>query len=117
MYEIEFDDKLYWVSRFRLSVDELDMDKSHAQNLQSEFHTMKYIKEHTSIPLPEVYDFNVSSDPESNKVGWPYLMMEALNGRTLIGTFEEVIPLAHQDKVLSQLANYRDQLSSLRFSK
>jgi Phosphotransferase enzyme family len=79
---------------------------------------MKYIKQHTTIPLPEVYDFSIHYDSlEKNPIGYPYIMMEALDGRTLIGKFENIIPLKYQDKVLSQLADYRDQLSSLRFSK
>jgi hypothetical protein len=108
-----YEDGVCWIFR----IGKRSPLEGQAHVLQSEYYSMKYIKEHTTIPLPEVYDFNIEYNHERNPVCSPYLMMEALGGRTLSGEFENVIPLEHQDKLLSQLADYREQLSSLRFPK
>jgi hypothetical protein len=45
--------------------------------MESEIATMKYIKQHSSIPLPIVHGFDL--DP-ANAVGAEYMFMEALPG-------------------------------------
>jgi|SRR5277367_1434510 len=42
-------------------------------------------------------------------------MQALINGFVLAGRFREVVPLEHQDKVLSKIANYLVQMSTLRF--
>jgi Phosphotransferase enzyme family len=117
VFEIEFEDGVYWIARFQLAINDFPSDESRVQLIRSEFYSMKYIKHHTKIPIPEVFDFNDAYGLENNPVGVPYIMMKALDGRAIIGKFEEVIPRECQDKVLSQLADYRDQLAALRFPK
>lgn len=76
---------------------------------------MRYVKASTTIPLPEVFDYNVSSDSNENPVGYPYMLMEALGGRVLQADVRKSVPEEYQDKVLSTVASYIIQLSTIRF--
>jgi hypothetical protein len=83
--------------------------------LKSEVDTMRYVKSRTTIPIPEVYDYNVNRGSGLNAIGNPYILMSAINGQVLPGPFRESVPEIHQDKILSDIASYLIQLSSLRF--
>ena len=116
MFEIAFEDEIYWIARCQLALNDeftAGSEDSRRALMKSEFDTMRYVKLHTTIPLPDVYDYNTSSD---NSVGCPYIMMEALDGSTLpSGGFRKSVPKKHQEKVLSTIAEHLIQLSTLRF--
>ncbi|KAF2494312.1 hypothetical protein BU16DRAFT_591315 [Lophium mytilinum] len=46
-------------------------------NLRSEALTMRYIKKHTKVPIPEVYHFSATL---SNEIDAPFIMMEFIEG-------------------------------------
>jgi hypothetical protein len=77
--------------------------------MESEIVTMDYIRKHTSIPVPEVYGFNLYSE---NPVGAEYVLMEALPGRLLVGLPQ--IPNEVKPKVYAQVVDIMLQLSRLQ---
>lgn len=121
VFEIIFDDGISWIARVRSAsamqvvsqelVFESPKYKQHI--MESEVATMKYVRDHTTIPVPEVYAFDTST---TNPAKSPYILMECIHGwRT---------PLKLQDlpnpvlcKILDQLANVLVQLSLLQFPK
>jgi len=76
---------------------------------------MRFVKSHTTIPIPEIYDYNVSRSVECNTVGFPYVLMQAVDGRAVDGKVEDVIPEQYREKAIGQIADCLVQLSSLRF--
>ena len=118
--ELLFEDQVCWIARIRLpntgahspSLPELEKEV-----LKSEVDTIKYVKAHTTIPVPEVYDYNFNTNLSDNPIGAPYMLMKALEGRPLGAGFRKQIPPQHQEKVLSRVADYWIQLSQLRFPK
>jgi isoamyl acetate esterase len=119
VFEIVFEDGLSWIARLRSAspmqvvsqefVFESPTYKQHV--MESEVATMNYVREHTNIPVPQVYAFELSSD---NPVKLPYILMECIHGWRA--------PLKLQDlskpaliKVLDELAGVVVQLSTLQF--
>ncbi|KAL2691413.1 hypothetical protein Neosp_001798 [[Neocosmospora] mangrovei] len=80
----------------------------------SEIATMKVVREHTSIPVPQVFCFEVSAD---QPFSYPYILMEALDGRTFPEGLATAIPAQHRAKVAKQLANVFAELQNLTFSR
>jgi aminoglycoside phosphotransferase (APT) family kinase protein len=114
VFEITFEDEVYWIARIQLPFT-AEYDDVQQAVLKSEIDTMRYVKAHTSIPVPEVYDYNVNRVSEFNAIGNPYIIMSAIHGQVLPGNFRESVPEVHQDKILSDIASYLIQLSNLRF--
>ena len=114
VFEIQFSDGVTWIARLRTNHFGLfDSDKnSITASLRSEVHTLQFITDRTTIPVPIVFDYDV--DP-GNEVGFPFIIMEALRGRPL-GVPYSQIPSEYQRTFLAQLAEYLVQLGSLSFS-
>ncbi|CAM1503571.1 Fc.00g011620.m01.CDS01 [Cosmosporella sp. VM-42] len=75
---------------------------------------MKIIKKHTTVPIPQVFDFEMSAN---QPFGYPYIFMEYLGGRTLPNGLATSIPHQHHAKVAKQLANIFAELQNLTFSR
>ncbi|KAK5996126.1 hypothetical protein PT974_04554 [Cladobotryum mycophilum] len=75
---------------------------------------MKIIHKHTTIPIPDVFDFEASAD---QPFGYPYVFMEYLGGRALPSGLATTIPRQHHTKVAKQLANVFAELQNLTFSR
>ena len=88
--EILFDDDIHWIARVRIppvnfSAKENFVPKpvSHswtankAAEMQSEIDTMAFLREHTDIPVPQVFEYETTPN---NKVGAPYMLMECCFG-------------------------------------
>ncbi|KAJ5114023.1 hypothetical protein N7456_002557 [Penicillium angulare] len=78
--QVVFEDGISWVARIRMP-----NLCSHAKGpagiqtaLRSEIAWMKYLWERSSIPVPEVYYYDLGP----NKVGAPYILMEYIPGTT-----------------------------------
>jgi len=69
--------------------------------------TMRYIRQHTSIPVPDVFDVWTQKD------GSPVIVMEWIDGKTLEMAWPMLSP---EDKqiIANQLKTYIDQLRTLR---
>ena len=45
------------------------------REMQSEVATMAYVRQNTSVPVPEVFSYDCTTD---NAVGAPYMLMERI---------------------------------------
>ncbi|PGH07546.1 hypothetical protein AJ80_07992 [Polytolypa hystricis UAMH7299] len=125
---VSFDDGVEWVLRSPHAGRALDEATAGAV-LASEAATLRYIKQNSSIPVPDVYHYSSSKD---NELGVPYILMSRANGHPL-STFDwlpkpkgvptvpvsscRLLKVDEKQKVMSQLGKFMDQLSHLRFDK
>lgn len=79
-YHVLFDDGVEWILKVPANGSHARFDRLAADAMTSEALTMKMIKLSTTIPVPAVHSFDVSSN---NEVGSPYILMEFLRGRPL----------------------------------
>ena len=75
---------------------------------------MVYVKNNTTIPVPQVFGFSATPHPG---VGCRYILMESLPGTPGTGRFTEFVPNDHKKKTFAQLADIKVQLSKLRFPR
>jgi isoamyl acetate esterase len=121
VFEIVFDDDVCWIARLRsaspmqvISQELVFESPAYKQHImESEVATMKYVREHTTIPVPEVYAFDTTS---SNPARSPYILMECIDGWRAPLRLQELSD-EHLRKILDQLANVLIQLGSLQFPK
>ncbi|KAJ4226369.1 hypothetical protein NW759_004956 [Fusarium solani] len=98
--ELAFSDQMYWVARIPHQFIQRD-------TMLSEIATMKVLREHTAIPVPQAFCFEVSKD---QPFGYPYILMEALDGRTFPDGLATAIPAQNRAKVAKQLATIFSEL-------
>ncbi|EXK23601.1 hypothetical protein FOMG_19638 [Fusarium oxysporum f. sp. melonis 26406] len=129
VFIISFDDGVKWIFRTprkepfgtRLP-DELVSDL-----IASEVATMKYISQHSTIPVPSVYDYSCTT---SNDVGVPYILMSQAKGTSLASwswrngphplrmyNNRETISHKAQEKVMAELGKISSQLLRLQFDQ
>ncbi|KAJ5349883.1 hypothetical protein N7541_007610 [Penicillium brevicompactum] len=83
---------------------------------------MQFIKEHSSIPVPQVYA-SESELGDKNTVGAAFILMEVLPGSVAMDTLgghkahRGVIPKQHRLRFYRSVARCHVQLASLRFPK
>ncbi|KAJ5414168.1 hypothetical protein N7509_000795 [Penicillium cosmopolitanum] len=116
---ISFEDGVRWV--FRAPHPRDFMPEEQAEKLlASEAATLRYLKAHSDIPVPEVYEYCASSD---NDIGVPFILMNEAPGRPLSNfwkaseAFQPSLETAKKNKILSQLGAITWKLSQLRFDK
>lgn len=117
VYELVFSDEVVWMARIPLPYkcfQPEDVSASYAA-------TLKYLKKHSTLPVPEVFAYCLKSNPE-NTVNATYILMERLPGRQLPllerGDFEpDPKALTLAQKVHQQLTDVILQLASLKFSE
>ncbi|KAF4459678.1 Aim9p [Fusarium albosuccineum] len=80
---------------------------------ESEIATIRYLKQHTSIPVPEIYYEDL--DPV-NEVGAAFVLMERLPGRHLYKIWDD-LSLDNKKAALSEIASVMVQFASLRFDQ
>lgn len=80
---------------------------------ESEIATIRYLKQHTSIPVPEIYYQDLNPD---NDIGAAFVLMERLPGRHLYKTWDG-LSLDQKKVALSEIASVIVQFASLRFDK
>ncbi|KAF3070952.1 hypothetical protein GL218_00779 [Daldinia childiae] len=109
--ELTFSDNVYWIAR----IPHQALDDGDRTSMLSEIATMKIIKKHTTIPIPQVFDFETSAE---QPFGYPYIFTEYLRGRTLPnGLATTTIPHKYHTKVAKQLAKVFAELQNLTFSR
>ncbi|KAK4554759.1 hypothetical protein LTR86_008261 [Recurvomyces mirabilis] len=122
---ITFADGVSWIARIRLPElkgffgerEALDAGRS----MEIEVSTMKYLKEHTTIPLPEVFSYDF--DPK-NEVEAPYIFMSYIHGNVASelrmdrGCAMDKFGTPSQDeKFRRQMADIQAQLARLSFDR
>ncbi|KAK1241853.1 hypothetical protein MKX07_007676 [Trichoderma sp. CBMAI-0711] len=87
-----------------------------AQAMDSQVATMRLIRDKTSIPLPEIYEFDTTAN---NEIGAPYLCMSFLPGRPVSQLwFDKSSALPLEDlrlRILTSVSRSMAQLSCLTF--
>jgi len=88
-------------------------------------HAMRFIREKTTIPLPEVYAFDTTSE---NEIGVPYIVMSFIDGSTVMSMwFDKTGPTPLEERrlrtldtvaqAMSQLQKFQfDRIGSLQFN-
>lgn len=108
--EITFSDNIYWIAR----IPYRPVDDSTKTSLLSEIATMNIVRQRTSIPIPRIFEFEMSID---EPFGYPYVLMEYLGGRKLDDGLAKSIPQQYHTKVAKQFASVFAELQSLTFSR
>ncbi|KAK0706798.1 hypothetical protein B0T26DRAFT_756251 [Lasiosphaeria miniovina] len=76
---LEFDDGVEWV--FRATCSDRSVDKVVTSRLvSSEAATLKYVRQHTGIPVPEVFHYSPTYE---NDIGIPYILMSKAASHSL----------------------------------
>ena len=111
--QIVFTDGIQWIIRIpmpnRIIVDgrpglaEDYWTKERADEMKCMIYTMKYIRSHSHIPVPEIFHFDVES---TNPIGAPYIFMECIPGNA-ITDLGETIPEPFVDKVHEFMAKFQ----------
>ena len=115
LFVIVFSDGMKWIARFPgygvSSFGELE-----ARKLVSDIQTKVLIRSSTSIPIPEVFAWDLSCD---NSVGVPYHLEMFIEGRPLAERWagEWLSDESRKMKILRNLAELMSQLHSLHFDK
>lgn len=78
---------------------------------ESELATMEYVRQHTTIPVPQIYLVNFN---RNHVVGAAFVLMEKVEGTKAAATWYK---MSHEHKlsVIEQLADVVGQLSDLKF--
>ena len=115
LFVVTFSDHVKWIARFPgygvSSFGELE-----ARRLLPDIQTKALIRSSTSIPIPEVFAWDLSRD---NPVGVPYHLETFIEGRPLAErwTGEWLSDESKKMKILRKLAKLMSQLHSLHFDK
>ncbi|KAK4452372.1 hypothetical protein QBC34DRAFT_398555 [Podospora aff. communis PSN243] len=120
-----FDDGVEWVFRAP-SVSHAPPGNITERLLASEAATLKYVRKHTTIPVPEVFHYSSTYD---NDIGTPFILMSRAPGEPLSkynwqthpheqpGPRRAGRPVTDEEKVkiMHQLGRFARQLFDLRF--
>jgi hypothetical protein len=123
IFRVRFDDGVIWIARMRIPNFKKNVDQdpqrfkeSETESMQSEVASMRFIQQHTSIPIPHIYAFDAGWE---NRLGVPYMLLENTIGKPFPFPFNNqgFISDAQIDKIHSQLAEFQHQLSRLTFKE
>ncbi|KAK5241914.1 hypothetical protein LTS03_010394 [Exophiala xenobiotica] len=113
IYYLQWSDGQKWV--LRVPGHGLDFDHNDATRMNSEYRTMNFIRQHTSIPIPEVYCW----ETDSARIGAPFAFMAFVEGQPLSSVWydKDRITESTRLEILSNVAAYMSQLHRLPFTK
>ncbi|KAK3675980.1 hypothetical protein LTR78_004172 [Recurvomyces mirabilis] len=115
---LEFEDGVLWIARLRLpelnSVfgerEALDVENS----MRIEVGTLKYIREKTAIPVPDIHSYKFGSE-DSTGVGAPYILMSYIHGNVAQDLQEEIDGDSNLFGTPEQDQNFRRQMVEIQF--
>jgi hypothetical protein len=91
--KVEFEDNEIWVLRIQVPEVILFTEKQRAAHedtqlkaLKSQLGSMRYVRENTKIPVPEIFGYDFSN---RNAAGAPYMFMELIQGMSVKKWLEE----------------------------
>ncbi|KAI7192161.1 hypothetical protein D0869_07437 [Hortaea werneckii] len=102
---LEFEDGWSCVGRFAM------YKKEPLKNLESEQATVRYLKEHSPIPVPQIYLVNDNPD---HVVGTTFVLQERLPGQSLSSIYDD-LSIEHKLAAISQMGEVTVNLSRLHF--
>ena len=119
LFRIKFGDGAQWVLKVPATGHPGRFDPSDAKALTSEALTMRLIKRETTVPIPEVYSFNASTQ---NDLGCPFILMEFIEAAPLHEIwFEEISSIGmleqRRARILQDLAAAVVQLNQFVYRK
>ncbi|KAM5494937.1 hypothetical protein MaudMau93_000235 [Microsporum audouinii] len=83
------------------------------EKMRGEIATMKYIAEKTTIPIPRIFGYSIKQD---SLLGFPFLAMEYIAGKTLHGTMVPDLAEELRLHLFDQLADIYIQLHGQQFN-
>ncbi|KAM3460197.1 hypothetical protein NHJ6243_006131 [Beauveria neobassiana] len=115
VFKITFSDGIIWIARIchalKQGNENIEADR---KSMLSEIATLRTLRRRTTIPVPDVFAFEASA---SNDFGYPYMLMECLEGKPLGTSMAFGVPVKHHPQVAKQLAEVLFQLQNLSFDK
>ncbi|KAF9077259.1 kinase-like domain-containing protein [Rhodocollybia butyracea] len=115
VFAIQFEDGSDIIARVHGSPALQDVNESKEElllRIESEFATIRYLKEKTTIPVPEVLHLELSFD---NSVGAPYTLQERIIGGRVSDMQDQGMSSDQFAEVVKQVARYEAQLLELSF--
>jgi hypothetical protein len=115
---ITFEDGVEWIFCARRTFSEFTPSTASRNScLKSEYMTMKYLRAHTQVPVPEVYALVLEGEP-ANEVGLGYLLMQKVAGRVLSWQEWRLTATPEDNRlVMKQLAGIYAELAKHPFGK
>lgn len=123
--QLQFEDGVVWLARIRFPccgieghqcVGGFTSFQDAAAAMGCEIATMAFVKERTSLPVPNVYVYNLSFD---NLLHAPYMIIEKMAGESLERKlYRDGVIYVHQIKrVDKQVKQFMHELADIRFLK
>ena len=120
--QLRFDDGVVWLARIRFPgcsieghqcVGGFGSFQNAAEAMGCEIATMALVKQHTSLPVPTVYAYNLSFD---NSLHAPYMMIEKMPGESLERKLRRdgAIYMFQIKRVDEQVKNFMRELADIR---
>lgn len=114
--EIVFDDNIRWIARVGIPPINHNEDEKYEpkpihetftaekeREMQSEIATMAYVRQNTSVSVPEVFSYDCTTD---NAVGAPYMLMELILGAAVVDFRDDhQIPEKYKEKFMIEEAS------------
>jgi hypothetical protein len=114
--QVIFEDGVKWVARvpmprcivgndgvLTIESKEEYWTEERAKGMQSHTYTVMYIREHSEIPVPEIFAFDIT---KNNSFGTPYILMECVMGNGIMDISHQ-IPKQYQEKVNVAIAKFQ----------
>lgn len=114
--QLVFDDDVQWVVRIPMPRRAVDDNGSftiqskteywtqeQAEGMESEVYTMMYVRDHSDIPVPEVFGLDVTPN---NPVKAPYIFLKCVMGNSIMDLSREVLE-QQIDKLYAAIAKFQ----------
>ena len=108
---IDFSDGVKWIARF--PGHGTRFQPADVLKMNFEYNTIRYIREHTSIPIPEVFYVTTSSE----MAGVPFALMSYVEGNTLSDIWYHEMDESQRLTMLSNIAENMVKLHHLKFDR
>ena len=119
LYPIEFSDGAQWLLKVPATGFRGRFNEADGRELRAEALIMRLLKRETSIPVPEIFDYQASPD---NELNCAFILMEFIDGEPLPSFwFDDSYPTEiveqRRARVLQDVASAMVQLNRFRFQK
>lgn len=113
IFEIIFEDGVIWICRVRHSDPEESLTFL-TLSIESTLAGMQYIRQHTTLPVPQIYSFETNP---SNQIGGCYMCMEAMGGNSRSSSTRAARDPSELASMYDQIAEGAVQMAKLEFPK
>jgi len=114
--EVVFDDDVHWIARVVIPGVNTNKDEHYIpkpvrntwtrlkeMEMQSEVDTMLFVRQHTDIPVPDIFAFDCTC---TNGVSAPYMLMECIMGTCVVDVqSDHQVPIQYKEKYFSAEAS------------